>query len=408
MIHARAGLIAVVVSVAAIGWSAAAEYDGARVMAPETVLGLAASGPHYKVENPIISDNYFHVFTLSTSYGRFRIEGRPLLNTRLNELTALDRLNRTTQGDAFVRGVGNTIKQPFAFAAKVVTRPAETVTDTLSGIGEAFDRFTSSVSNMGQTPEGPLATITGISDSKREIAARLSIDPYTDFKPLADRLTELGRAIAVGEITVKASMIALPGLIGAAGMMISGTRVADSVRRLVYNKTAAQLRDHNRKVMVQLGVEGAVQQAFLDNPHLTPTDRALILNALAEMKDVRARPLLVAEAARAHNRGRAMFVRQRALLLEAYHRDREPLASFISVGGEVMNETGAGRILHFSPIDNLAWTQSIAQPMRDVTSALERIGRMRGAEIRITGRATPNARSALEDMGWTVSESAGS
>lgn len=407
MVRFRAVLLGAAVAAAIAVTGQAGEYERAIVVAPETVLGVGASGDFYRVENPVVSDGILNNFTVFTKYGRYRFQGRPLLDTRLNELAALEELSKTSQGGAYIRGLGNTARQPFEFAARAVTRPAETVTSTLSGIGEAFDRLASSVTNIGETPEGPLATITGISDTKREIAARFGVDPYSDFPPLARRLTELARALSAGEITVKASMIALPGLIGTAGLMVSGTRVADSVRRLIYTKTAAQLRDHIKEALDQIGVRDKVQAAFLESTYLTPTDRALIVDALDEMTGVGERALLIADAAGVKSRGMAMFVRRRALLLAAHHREREPFSAFISVSGQSLNVTRGGRVVLLAPIEHLAWTQQSATYYQAATTQLVGEGRMIDAEIRITGQATPKARAALGALGWTVSEAAG-
>ena len=50
-----------------------------------------------------------------------------------------------------------------------------------------------------------------MSSAKRQLAAELGIDPYTDFKPLADKLDETATTMALGGLAPKAVFTAIGG-----------------------------------------------------------------------------------------------------------------------------------------------------------------------------------------------------
>ena len=53
------------------------------------ILGDEVGGPNYYVDDVVRSDGFLQVFTLVTDYGRFTVQGRALLDRRLDELRAI-------------------------------------------------------------------------------------------------------------------------------------------------------------------------------------------------------------------------------------------------------------------------------------------------------------------------------
>jgi hypothetical protein len=121
-------------------------------------------------------------------------------------MAVLEALNKIA-GSRFAEP-GQSGLSPFEFVGSLVTEPVDTVTNTVSGVGDFFDGLASGVRNSGKTQDSALASLTGEAKEKRVLATTYGVDPYTDFKPLADRLDSLARASALGGLAVKGAFVA--------------------------------------------------------------------------------------------------------------------------------------------------------------------------------------------------------
>lgn len=393
----------IVLLVCSTSTTSAVETEAPPFLSPQSVLGGAVAGPDYRVLAPVESDGALNIYTLETKHGRFRVEGHGLLFVRLLELAALRQLEKVSPGKAFAKGLGESLKQPLQLTASAVTQPGKTVVRTVSGVGELLGRIASGVVNRGETMEGPVQAITGVSAARRNIARQLGVDPYTDFKPLADRMSKLARATASGGLLVRGGIAAIPG---AAGLSLAGTSLAGKVSNMVYDKSAAQLRDVTRSMLANLGIKKNAIRRFLGNKRFTPTDQVILADALKQLEGVQGRELIVARAGMIRSRGLALFLTHRVQLLAKYHQQRERLAAFFPLIGFPVNLTRAGRVVVIMPFDTFAWTEKTSKVLLSATDRLRRSKQMSGAELRITGWATPKARQALRSLGWTLSEAA--
>ena len=79
----------------------------------------------------------------------------------------------------------------------------------MSGIGTMVDRIprTWPISARRRAIRSRSA---GVTDHKRKLAAKMGVDPYTDFPPLDARLSRLAEAAAAGGLTVSVAMLAVP------------------------------------------------------------------------------------------------------------------------------------------------------------------------------------------------------
>ena len=144
---------------------------------------------------------------------------------------------------------------------------------------------------MGKSRDDAVASLSGEAKQKRLIATGLGVDPYTDFKPLADRLDELAGAAAVGNLAVSGAFMAVPG---AAGVVVSNTSTAGTLNGMVSDYSSAQLMDINRDKLARLGVDGATANRLFANPNYTPVDVTAMVDALTSIGAVRDLPAMVA------------------------------------------------------------------------------------------------------------------
>lgn len=376
---------------------AAYDLEPPTMQRPEQILGKRAKGPNYVVEGPVMGDGFLHNFKLRTEYGLEHIRGRRQLENRLKELAALHVLNGRSAVGSFGNGLANAVTSPFRFAGRLITSPAQTVGDTFSGVGEFFDRINSGINNSQHDRDGMLSSALGVSKGRRQLGYSLGVDPYTDFKPLAKRMSDLASASAVGEFAVAGALIFVPG---AAGLAASGVTTASNVSTLVRDKTAAQLRDMNRKKLRKLGVDKKITERFLNNFLYSPSDHTAVVANISRLGHVRGLDAYVARLASAPNRDIAVFQRQRAEHLAIYDSKVGRLSEFVIVKGFPFNRTETGKIIGVFPLDEFAWTDPSAKLIQTVTDELRRRGHFREAEFRITGAITPLARLKLETYGW--------
>jgi hypothetical protein len=376
------------------------EFDTPSSHDPTVLLADKATGANYSVVNPVTSDGFLRIYELETAYGRFRVEGDVFLNMRLKELAAIRALAAMEETEAFQNSFKKALQGPVDFVGDVVTNPSQTVKRTLSGVGRLFNRAASGIRNAGTSPDKLTDSLLGISQAKRQIAVTLGVDPYTDFKPLADRLERAAQVSAAGGLTVRGLFALVPGGIGLAA---SSASTASSLTNLVRDSTPSELRDINHSKLTRAVGKKRSVNLFLDNDNYTPADQTVIAEALFRLRIVRNVDAYLVWAAGISLRSQAVFIRQRTILLARYHENVTPISEFVASAGIALYRSQQGELIGLFPIDDLAWTQRTAGILKVITQSLD-LALEKGAHILITGTATPRAREKLRDLGWTLTE----
>jgi len=377
------------------GFERAPTFDAGRVP------GVRASGPNYVISNPVTSDGFMRIYTLRTSYGDFTVIGDALMRTRLVELNALVELDKLTDSESFNKALADAGIAPIKYAGDLITKPGETISNTFSGIGSLFGQVGSGMNNMGKTQDDTMQSLLGVTKKRRELAAHLGVDPYTDFPPLATKMTQLSQAAASGGLVVTGAMMAIPGV---GGIVVANVATTAKVTGLARDLTAAQLMDLNRKKLGEMGVSPEIGETLLTNTNFTPLDVTAIVASLEIMSSVQNRGEFVARAASVHRHDAAYFMRKHAELLGDYHSRTGALTGFVTFGGYPFNTTRTGGVLGILPIDALSWTENTARSMRDIVNQSRNAGFAGKAEMRITGTATALAKQQMQGLGWTVTD----
>lgn len=366
------------------------------------VVGAAARGANYEIASPVRSDGLLQLFTVNSTYGRFTVAGRELLNRRLNELAALKTLEKLDQTELFTQSLATSAASPVRLGLDLIKNPFGTVEQTVSGVTEAFGKVKAGVANPGKDPDNIAASAIGVSSAKRQLAAELGIDPYSDFKPLADKLDDISTTMALGGLAPKAVFTAIGG---GAGATLSYSSSAEGMRALIRDKTPAQLAELNRQRLKQMGANELTIASFLDNKFYTPADQTRLVDALNGLGKVKNRAVYVERAAGAYSRDLAYFLVRRAEMIANYQRANGGMVvQFASANGFPVNVLANGRALILAPIDLLSWSETPLQAFAAISSGLRAGNTSRPVELRITGTATPAAREGLKNMGWTLVE----
>jgi len=395
--------LAALVAMSALAWAAALEqppsFDAGKL------LGPAAQGPGYKIASPVTSDGYLHNYTIQTPYGTFYASGDQMLAMRLKEIKALNALNKTASSQSFAQAVLKAGLSPVEFAGHLVTNPMGTVKNTFEGIGKTIDGIAAGIKNPNDPHESALASLSGEAQQEREIAYQYGVDPYTDFKPLADKLSSMATAAAAGKLAVSAAFIAIPG---AAGTIVSNVSTASGLNDVIRDNSAAQLAELNKAKLVKLGIDKKEIKRLMKNSHYTPVDITVMADALARTGPVANMNVLVTRAAAATSRDIAYFIRKRFEMIAAWQQSHHDLTAFVRFDAAPfpLARTSAGGLAGIFPIDILSWTADTSRAITGVTKEARSQG-MKGAKVlAITGTATPLALKELKRLGWKVEEKA--
>ena len=382
---------------ATVAAGAAGSFEQPPSFSPDVPLGAAWKGANYTVMSPVSSDGLMRHYAVRTTAGDFEVTGDALMAARIRELNALRALDATNAPSKFGEGVAKAGLGPVVFAGNLIAHPVDTTQNTVAGVGQFFNGLSSGFNNMGKSRDDTVSSLIGEDKEKRQLAAHLSVDPYTDFKPLDDKLNELAGAAAVGNLAVSGALMAVPGV---AGMIVSNTQTVSTFGDMAADYSSTQVMDMNRDKLARLGVDRAIADSLFANPYYTPVDATAITEALTKLGGIENIGAMLAHAAAADSRATAYFVRRRIELTAVWQGRRGTITSFVDVDDiRFPLCVTSGGLVGIYPIDSLSWTPETQKIVETMTSASA--GRK---TLIITGTATPLARTKLSALGWKLSE----
>jgi hypothetical protein len=360
-------------------------------------FGTAFNGTNYTVNPVARSDGIMRIFDVVTPYGQFEFVGVEFAKMRLHELKAVATLEKVSQSEAFVTAFGRAALAPAKYGVDLITSPVDTIGRSLGGVANMFDRVGAGLVNNRADRDNLPDSLLGVSDSQRELAVELGVDPYSDFAPLADKLKQVAGAIAGGGLPVKAGLAFIPGGVGLA---VSSASSVGNAKETLSSKTAAQVIAEVRTTLTSLNVPPEIISRFVENRNYTPADLLITSRALAQL-GAQDTAVFIALAAEAGSRNVAFYQRRHTELLAAYNAELGGIAGFITVAGHVVAVTRSGNVVAAFTFDGLVWTAVPQRTFREVTAGLPRGGS--GAPVfATTGVVTPMAAAEIGKLGWKV------
>jgi hypothetical protein len=361
-------------------------------------LGKSAAGANYKVGPSVLSDGVMRIFDVDTSYGKFTFSGVEFTKLRLHELDAVAALEKMSQSEAFGNAFGRAALGPIKFGADLVTNPVDTIGRSLHGISNMFDRVGAGLANNTADRDQLMDSLLGVSDTQRELAVELDVDPYTDFPPLAQRLKEMAGAMAGGSLPVRGGLALVPGGVGIA---VSSAATVDSAKDTLRSKTAAQVIAEVRAILQALDVPPETTNRLLDNRNFTPADLLIMAGALRQL-NAQNTGIFIAHAAGAGSRNAGFYLRRRTQILAASSAELGGLVSFVTVGGQPINIARNGNIVAAFMFDDIAWTELQQRTFAAATTEIRRTHPAAQPVLATTGAVTPMATAAIRKLGWKI------
>ena len=339
---------------------------------PEPVakyLGKAATGPNYTVKPLVRSDGVMRIFDVDTPYGQFAFDGIEFAKLRIHELNAIAAIEKMSQSEEFGKAFGRAALGPIKFGADLITNPAGTVERSLTGIGNMFDRVGAGLSNNRADRDGFVDSLLGVSDTQRELAVDLDVDPYTDFPPLAQKLKEMAGVMASGGLPIKAGLSFVPGGIGIA---VSSVATVSDARDTLRSKTAAQVIAETRATLLALGIPDESINRLVENRNYTPADLLIMALALKRL-NAENTTAFVDHVAGAGTRNVAFYHRRRAQILAARSNELGGIVSFVTFGGQPINLARNGNVVAAFTVDDISWTDVQQRTFIAATAEIQRM-----------------------------------
>jgi hypothetical protein len=378
----------------------AADVERPATFGPGKIPGIRASGANYTIASPVRSDGFLRIYNVNTPYGNFAVTSDAMMQVRISELAAIAELDKLTESNEFNNALGQAGLAPVKFAGELIVNPVQALNNTLAGLGNQIGQIGSGISNAGKSQDQAFGGF-GADQKRRELAAKLGVDPYSDYAPLQQRLQKLSQAAAAGGLVVSGAMMAIPG---AVGIVVSNVGTSGRVKDSLRDRSAAQLMDMNREKMMAMGLDRGTADALLQNRNYTPLDMTSMVSSL-EVVPVAGRAEFLRGAVGVKRREAAVFNRRYTEMVADYHLKSKSIVSFVSAGEFPFNQTAKGSVVGLWPVDALSWTEGTRRAMTNAASAI-RANRLGRPELRISGQATANAKAGLKELGFTVAENA--
>jgi len=394
----KTALPVIVAASAGLATLALAALEAPKPQPAQKYLGARVSGPNYTVKPTVRSDGVMRIFDVDTSYGKFTFDGVEFAKLRLHELEAAAAIEKMSQSEAFGQAFGRAALGPIKFGADLITKPADTVERSLSGIGNMLDRVGAGLSNTRADRDNVMESLLGVSDTQRELAVELDVDPYTDFPPLAERLKQMAGAMAGGGLPVRAGLAVVPGGVGIA---VSSVASVDTAKDSLRNKTAAQVIAEAKTVLVSLGVSPESIDRLVENRNYTPADLLIMTRALKRL-GAQNTAIFVDKAAGAGSRNVAFYHRRRAQILAARSNELGGLVSFVSIGGQPINVARNGAIVAAFTFDDIVWTEIQQKTFAGATAQIRQLRPGAAPVLAATGTITPLADAEIKKLGWKI------
>ncbi len=364
-------------------------------------------GKGFQVADRVPTDGLTTQFVIQSDVGDFPARGRRILELRVQEIGAIQKLRAMDDSKVFTDALKGTATRPLEAAVHMAKNPADTLRGLPDGLGRFFDRVSTGAeraydaaagAHSAGAGAGVVATkgleatrdVLGFEQEKRTLAKRLGVDPYTSNAELAKALDHVAYVAFAGRLGVNTLIsVAVPG-----SLIITGTTATNN---LVYDTPRGDLVVKVEERLRAAGASDEQIRAVQRNPNVTLSIQTGIAASLASLDGVVGRPGVVDLAAGVTSEDQARFVLEGLLLLAKHHGPEKRIAELLVKGPLVAHGTD-GSLVVPAPIDYPSWTERVARfADREDLAAPKRT-------ILLTGQATPLARRELVSRGWILKE----
>ena len=408
----------------------AADYQSPPSIAFDKVFpDVAIKGEHYSVAPSVDTDGFLTRTVIKSEFGEFIALGPGMLEIRLNEIDALAKLMTFEASDEFQRGAKESAQQKMSSLKQIYDKPKEAVAGISEGVSRFFkrsyratktgvqtvndvihDKTPGSIEGAGANLPGSAQSqalpdseskykkaakasgstavnILGFDDSRRKLAKRLGVDPYTTNPVLDEKLDEVTWSIFAGDFGIDLATSLIPGSIV---ITTSGL-----VTNWVWDTPPGDLRVKIEQTLLRLGVSQEDIDRLLRHRSYPLSYQAALTAAMEAMDTVERHEDIMPLALSVVTVDQARFVVNSLRMLQRYHETVQPLKEF-GVQGTVFAATKNDTLVVAAPVDYVSWTE-----MLDRFSANDRFS-SKPRELHIAGMMSETAADIVRQRGWVI------
>lgn len=350
----------------------------------------------HEVSPDVVTESGLDRFTIRTSLGIDTVYGGELLKKRVREIHAAAALDEKGLAGAAVKGVVSEGVDTAKTVVGAAKKPVRTLLNIPKGIGAIAKRTVGSVEDKvkagGNYTGGPLRDWFQISEDKLALAAKLGVDPYTDYEPLQQQLSRLAGTSAVSGVGLR---LIVPG-----DGIIAAAEAGEAARSLndVYHTAPTQLYQENLKMLAGLGVSKDRAMSFLGSPVYSPADQSLMVRTVSAMGAVTGVADYLDAAESVDDRTHSYYFRRSTELLRQHHDRGHVVVGLANFAGYPAGITQEKRFVLPLCIDRGYWTEQASSLADAIRQAQEKAG-CSGTDLIVTGLLSPRAQAELKKRG---------
>jgi hypothetical protein len=362
-------------------------------------------GPNFTVRNPVPTYSGSNRYTIDSDFGVFEADGNQMLMRRVAEIKAIAKLQAMSQTSEFTQAAAQAAAAPLHVVQDLVTNPVSTISSVPKGIwgflnqaGEAVKEATEG--QQATAAEGTaVENMTGFSKTKRDIAIKLGVDPYTANEVFQKELNKVAWPAFLGKFTVDLGMAAV------GGAALSAVNWTSTLTDALRDKNPTELRLMNLGLLTNnMGVARADADAFLNNNAISPTTQTILVAALAQLGNIPGQAEFIRQAATSQDEHDAIAFQQSVQLM-ANLNNSTPVTRITHLKGLTVCQTNNGTVVVPIQWDYVAWTP-VTERFITALKAQKFTTPVSGYTVILTGVVSPMTAQALAARGVNVTTKA--
>ena len=294
-----------------------------------------AAGQGFSVRDPVPTYGGRNGYMIDSDAGVFEADGNIMLIRRVREIAAIARLREVSRTDEYKNALASAVASPLLAARSLVENPVSTVTGVPRGLWKFMNRagqgIKETLDGRGRSPyeDSSAAQLIGFAKTKRDVALKLGVDPYSSNQALQRELNGVAWAAYAGKMTFTLATIPVGG---AAGLALTATNVSTTFDNAIRDQSPGDLRLASLKRLLDMGCARADADAFLNNTAFSPTVQTALVLHLDSLAGVANRPLFVQLAtSQTQSEGDALFFTQTSRILAELQAGGRTLARIESL-----------------------------------------------------------------------------
>jgi hypothetical protein len=313
-------------------------------------------GPNFIVRNAVPTYFGSNRYTIDSDFGVFEADGNQMLMRRVAEINAIAKLQAMSQTTEFTQAAAQAAEAPLSVAQDLVNNPVPTISNVPRGIWSFLNQAGEAVQQVAEGRQGDatngslVENVSGFSKTKRDLAIKLGVDPYSTNEVFQKELNKVAWPAFLGKFTVDLGMAAV------GGPALSAVNWTSTLRDTLRDKSPAELRLINLDLLTNtMGVSRGTSDTFLDNDAISPTTQTILVAALAQLGNIPGQAELIRQAAACQDEHDALAFQQSVQLM-ANLNDTTPVTRITHLNGLTVCQTSDGTVVVPIQWDYIAWT----------------------------------------------------